>query len=144
MEAGIDGRVDELRFGGSGLIPINILMGVCKSICKIIIANIRGSGFLIKLQKMNNPFYCLITCEHVISKDIINAKRTIEVLYDNQTKKINLVLDKGERFIRDYKYLNIDATVIEILDKDNIEKNFFLEPDLRYLNDYGKYLNKMI
>ena len=123
MEAGINGRVNELRFGGSGLIPINILMSVCKSICKIKIANIRGSGFLIKLKKMNNNFYCLITCEHVISKDIINAKRTIEVLYDNQTKKINIALDKAKRFIRDYKYLNIDSTIIEILDKNNIENN---------------------
>ena len=70
MEDGINGRVNELRFGGSGLIPINILMSVCKSICKIIIGNIRGSGFLIKLKRGNYPFYCLITCEHVISKDI--------------------------------------------------------------------------
>ena len=145
MEEGIDGRRNELRIGGSALgVPANTLRNVCKSICKIIIGNIRGSGFLIKLKKMNNPFYCLITCEHVISKDIINAKRKIEVLYDNQFRNINIVLDKTKRFIRDYKYLNIDATVIEILDEDNIEKNYFLEPDLRYLNDYGKYLNKMI
>ena len=48
--------------------PNNIFSNVINSICKIKYDNIVGTGFLIKLEKDKMPFYCLISCEHVIEK----------------------------------------------------------------------------
>ncbi len=36
-----------------------------KTICKINVSNKIGLGFLIKLNRGNNPFYCLMTDGHV-------------------------------------------------------------------------------
>ena len=58
---------------------------VSRSICKIIIDNIIGSGFLIKLIKGNKDIYCLMTNEHIIKKEYINNKK-IEIYYDNEYK----------------------------------------------------------
>ena len=40
--------------------------------------------------------------------------------------------------------MNIDATVIEILPKDNIDQDFFLSPLLDYMYDISKLENKKI
>ena len=40
-----------------------------KSLCKIIFPpKLLGSGFLIQLFKIDQPFYCLMTNEHVVTK----------------------------------------------------------------------------
>ena len=117
---------------------------VCKSVWKIIVSNKIGSGFLIKLYRGNNPFYCLMTNEHVITKEIIELKETIEIYYDNENIRKEIKLDIGERCIKGYLNLEIDALIIEILEKDNINKDYFLLPDLEYLNGYKHYINKEI
>ena len=40
--------------------------------------------------------------------------------------------------------MNIDITVIEILSKDDIDKNYFLLPVIDYISDYNKVINKEI
>ena len=40
--------------------------------------------------------------------------------------------------------MNIDATVIEILPKDDIDKNYFLLPVIDYIYDYEELINKEI
>jgi V8-like Glu-specific endopeptidase len=120
------------------------LYGVCKSICKIISSTKSGTGFLIKLYKGNEEFYCLMTNEHVIDKEMVKSNDKIKVFYDNQTKMIPIILNEKERFIRDYQYICIDLTVVEILDKDNINKDYFLLPDLEYVNGYEQYKDKEI
>ena len=57
-----------------------------------------------------------MTCEHVINKKMIASKETINVQYDCKNKSIDIKLES--RFIKCYKYLGIDAIVIEILEKD--------------------------
>ena len=39
------------------------------------IPNTSGSGFLIKLFKGTKDFFCLITCEHVIKKEMVNNEK---------------------------------------------------------------------
>ena len=117
---------------------------VCKSICKIVISNKIDSGFLIKLYRGNNPFYCLMTNEHAITKEMIELKETIEIYYDNGNIRKEIKIDTEERYIKDYKNLEIDALIIEILEKDNINKDYFLLPDLEYINGYENYINKEI
>ena len=102
-----------------------------KCIRRIVIDNkIYGTGFLMELEKENTPFYCLITNEHVISEVLIEDNRTIEILFPQNSEegKLCIKLNKNERFIRNYGYLGIDATVIQIFPENNeINKEFFFK-----------------
>ena len=118
----------------------------CKSICKIIIpfsnSYNKGTGFLIKLYKGDNPFFCLMTNEHVISKDIIESNKKIEIFYDYEKEMRTIILNKNERYIEEYTDMDLDITIIEIINKDNIDKRYFLLPYLDYnnLENKNKYL----
>ena len=101
-------------------------------------------GFFLKLDRKQSPFYCLMSNEHAIDKKMIESKESIEIYYDNQHKKINIILDKMKRYIRDYRYLGIDATIVEILPEDKIPKDYFLLPNLNYITGYDQFLNKKI
>ena len=61
---------------------------------------------------------------------MIELKGTIEINYDNGNIRKEINIDKEERYIKDYKNLEIDAVIIEILEKDNINEDYFLLPDL--------------
>ena len=114
------------------MIPLDSILISAKSICKIKVPFHRGSGFLIKLS----DFFCLITNEHVVTKNLIKQKDTIMVYYDKEKKFIKIKLDPNERIIREFTYIDIDATVIEILPEDNIDQKFFLLPLDEYMNDF--------
>ena len=103
-----------------------------------------GSGFFIQFKKNNGKtFYGLMTNEHVITPEIIKAKKKIKISYKKQKKNLIIELDPEDRFIKYYKdSLKIDATVIQILDKDNIENNYFLTPNYDY--DYQQIKGKTI
>ena len=115
-----------------------------KSICKIVISKVMGKGYLIKLEKKENPFYCLISSENVIKEKMVDLKRNITVFYNNEKEKIEITLDKDERFIRSYKYMKINLIVVQILPKDNIGEEYFLLPNLDYINGYEQFDNKDI
>ena len=138
-------RINEELIIQSPIMQIDpFIFKASKSICKILTKQKVATGFLIKLYKGDDPFYCLMTNEHVISHDLIDNKEEIEIYYANQEMRAKINLDKNERFIRDYMFINIDAIVIEILVKDKINEYFFLMPNLDYLNDYDSLLNKKI
>ena len=137
-------RINEVILSSGVLKQLNILYDACKSTCSIITNSGIGSGFFIKLEKNNNPFYCLMSNEHVLQRKMIDSKETIEVFYENQHKKINIKLDKDKRFIRDFRYLRIDITVVEILEEDNVKEDNFLLPNLYYINGYNDFLNQKI
>ena len=83
-----------------------------------------------------------MTCEHAINKRMINSKETINVKYNCKIKNIDIKLDS--RFIKCYKYLGIDATAIEILEKDGIKEEFFLLPNYDYKKGYDQFKYKSI
>ena len=139
-----DNRINEGKIKGSEMQSINILFDACKSITKIIGSNGLGTGFFIKLERENKPFFCLMTNEHVITKEMVEKKEQIEVKYNNQHETIKINLNKNERYIQDYKYLNIDVIVVEIIPEDNIQKEYFLLPNIEYLNGYEQFENKQI
>ena len=126
------------------------LHDVIKSTCKIVIKKSankksKGSGFLIKLSRGNIPFNCLISNEHLINKDLIESEAKIEVYYNFEKKKVEIELKRSERFIQDYQYKKIDATVVEILKKDNIDDEYFLSQNLDYKNkSYNSFINSLI
>ena len=140
---------DEKTIIGSNIFPASYyhqnLIELEKCICRLAIDKKRfGTGFLLKLKKgKNNNFYCLITCEHIITMDLIRNKKYIEINYNYidpkiKSKKKNIKLDENKRFIRSYTYLDIDATVVEIFPgKKEIEKEYFYE--INNINSLNKY-----
>ena len=146
-----DERFDELVIDGSKMKSLAVLMDVGKSICKIKYKDKNnvtkmGTGFFLQLETNddNKPLFCLMSNEHVILKDEIDAKTEIEIFYDNQHKKLKLTLDQDQRFIRDYRYLNIDAVIVEIL-PDEVNKDYFLLPNIDYYEEgYNEFKNELI
>ena len=118
-----------------------------KSFCKISAPGIMGSGFLIKLYKDQQDFFCLMTCGHVIKNDMIERKIKINFYYDSIAARLKVIeLNKNERFIKNFSVSNddLDITVIEILPKDNISPEFFLSPNLNYIYNFEGLKNKEI
>ena len=120
------------------------LLKVSKSICKIEILNKTGTGFLIKLTRNKIPFYCLMTCEHVIEKKYFNTQTTINFSFNYETEKREISLSEGKRYIKDFSDFKIDGMIIEILQSDNISEGFFLSPNLDYTKGYHQFINKKI
>jgi len=139
-----DSRHNEVLIDDSPIyrIPISIST-IFKSICKIVYKNQIGSGFLIKFFKRNKDFFCLMTNEHIITEEIINQKETITFYYDSESKTKDIDLYSDKRYIKHFKN-NIDATVIEILPKDDIPKDYFLIPPIDYMYNFNALLNKEI
>ena len=88
-----------------------------KSICIIIKDNGYGTGFFCKIKYPNNlnEIYCLITNNHIITKDMLINKENIEIKLN--IKKIKISLNSERRF---WSNEEIDFTCIEILKEDNI------------------------
>ena len=137
----------EVEIPGHDIIKIDLeLHEVCKSICKIIIQDDNetyiSTGFLIKMYRKDKPFYFLMTNEHVIKNEFIYSKKTVEFFYDYEKQKKIIVLDRKDRLIQDFYFL--DITIVEILEKDNINKGFFLLPCLDNYNNPNDLVNKNI
>ena len=138
------GRKDEVLIGKNCLTLIDTnIYSTIRSVCKIIINKneSNGTGFFIKLYKNNKDFYCLMTNEHVINKELIDSKEKIVIFYDLQNKRKEIILNENKRYIRDYRYLDLDVTIIEILKEDDIDKEYFLLP---YIGDYAQLINQKI
>ena len=117
---------EETIINGQQIIEIDqCIANISKDLCFIRTPNSSGSGFLIKLFKGNQDFFCLITCEHVIKSEMVNQRETIKFFYDSlNSKSKQIVLNPDERLIQDFRNTNlnemkydIDAIVIEILHK---------------------------
>ena len=143
-------RVNEAIMEGSKMYSIDsCLFDVCHSICKILYKTENGinigTGFLIKLYKGDEPLFSLMTSEHFITKEIKDKKLEIEVYYLNEKKRIKIILDENERFIKTYEDMGIDCTIIEILTKDNVNEDYFLLPNIDYNdNNYSNINNEKI
>ena len=107
---------------------IDNVFTISKSTLLIEYENIVGTGFFIKFMKNNKPLYCLMTSEHIINSEMIALNKSIDILYENKTKKLTIELNKKERIIRTFLDMGIDATIIEILKKDKIKEDYFLSP----------------
>ena len=57
------------------------LYKVIKSVCKIIYENKVGTGFLIKLYKDEKELNCLMSNQHVITKEMIELNKIIDINY---------------------------------------------------------------
>ena len=140
-------EVNEYLFPSEGFYSLDSLITqVSKSLCKIIISQKElSSGFLIQLFKGKKKFYCLMTNEHAITKEMIKQKNyIIHIYYDSQSKYRKIKLNPEERIIKDFRDIQIDVTIIEILPKDDISKDYFLLPLIDYMDNYNELINTEI
>ena len=82
----------------------------------------------------------------MIKNDIIqNNNNFIHISYDNEFKNTNVKLESKKRYIRSFTDNDLDLTVVEILDEDNIPENYFLFPESKtminkkLINKQGQY-----
>ena len=95
--------------------PMNNKYNICRGTVKIIRNNGTGSGFFLKFEKDKNRFYCMVTCEHVITSEITLKEEIIIIKYQNEKKELILQLNNLDRMIFCLKEIyNIDATIIQI------------------------------
>ena len=135
---------NETMIDGQPIIEIDpCVANISKALCFIQTSSTSGTGFLIKLFKGTQDFFCLITCEHVITREMVNQRKSIKFFYDSLNRKLKeIVLNPDERLIQDFRNpkeieYDIDAIAIEILPKDNISKEYFLEPDIESIYNFN-------
>ena len=123
----MENRINEVVIKNKPLKEIDInLSKVIKSVYKIKFKNRVGTGFLIKLNKDKKELNCLMTNEHVITKEMIESNEIIEIENNFEEKMITINLDKNGRFILFNE--EIDITIIEIKREDNIkDENFYCQ-----------------
>ena len=129
---------------------------VSKAMCKIETNKKISSGFLIKLFKGEKEFFCLMTNEHTITKEMIAKRSSFNFYYDNnnfQSRTIDLNPQERYKFkfeknefcvIKYFTNINIDVSIIEILPKDNIPKYYFLLANIDYMYNFDKLINQEI
>ena len=109
-----------------------------KAICEINLPKGYGSGFFCKIPytEDNNQFIpALITCNHVLSKDLIKTNN-INIILNGQTKTLSL---NKRKIWTDEK---IDFTCIEIKEKEDNIYTFFNLDDNVFTNEL--YLNQNV
>ena len=106
------------------------LVQLSMSLCYIDNSLKLSTGFFVKIFKNGKYFYYLITNEHIINNELIKQKKTIKVYYGLGNKMKEKCLNPDERYFKDFRDINIDATIIEILPEDNIEIEYFLSPNI--------------
>jgi len=117
---------------------IYFLQKAIKSICEINLSNGFGSGFFCKIPytEDNNHFIpALITCNHVLSKDLIKTN-SINIILNGQTKTLSL---NQRKIWTDEK---IDFTCIEIKEKEDNIYTFFNLDDNVFTNEL--YINQNV
>ena len=93
-------RINEVEINDRTIKDVDIsFTKVIKSVCKIINENKAGTGFLIKLYKEEKELNCLMSNEHVITKEMIELKKIIGIQYNCEEKWIKIKLDLNERYI---------------------------------------------
>lgn len=100
-----------------------------------------GLGFFVgyPIQKDNNLLNVLLTCKHVLKKDIVYSKKDIKIKVNDAIKNISLSKKRKKWSSED-----LDYSCIEILDDDGIDDYYQLD-DIILKKDYSNdlYLNNM-
>ena len=112
------------------IIKDKMIKNICKFQYKIDNKETQGTGFLCKINLINNiPMPVLITCEHVLNKDFfLNFDRLKFFHFLKGEEKIeNLELNKEKRII--FRNKKFDIVIIEIKEKDNLDIFDFLNID---------------
>ena len=133
----------EEKFIKDSLSPVSIqtmeiiLEQMKNSVCKIHIEGNNGTGFFIKVSYNNKLYKLLIINNHVLNeKDIIEGNK-INISLNNEKIFKEIKIDSNRKT---YTNKNLDVTIIEIKDEDNIN-NFLLLDSNIINNDISNYNN---
>ena len=139
---GSSSRIYERKTNHAAGIPESASKKLYNSIVRIEVENsIAGTGFFIKLKIKEKERFYLVTCQHVIKEEYVRKKKKIRFYYGEYDNEKELEIELKERNIK-YFVEPLDATLIEILEKDNISKDKYLQADLNYKNGYDYYLKE--
>ena len=129
-----------------GFVPDELIDILRESVVRIEIKNLHiiSSGFFIKINLKMKEYKFLFTCAHSIPQEIIDSKTKISIYYGRKNEEIKkkIILDKDQRYIMQNK--DLDVTIIEIKEEDNIYEKRFLHPDLNYKIGLKHYLNSQV
>ena len=118
-----------------------------ESMCKIIFERIennkitkgKGTGFFCEIENKNFPIkYCLFTNNHVLNESNIELDKIINFEYYKNGKYIEKEI-KINKERKVYTNKELDYTCIEILESDDINNYFKIDPYL-YKNNNIEYL----
>ena len=108
-----------------------------ESTCKISNEISYGSGFFCRIpytENENSYINVLLTCEHVLTKDIVLSNdKDIDILINNQPKIITL-----KKTRKKWSNPELDYSCIEIKEEDNIDNDFYQLDDIFLKKDYNK------
>ena len=117
-----------------------ILDQMKESVCKIHIEGKHGTGFFMQVPYDNQSLKLLITNNHVLNEQDIMPGNTINISLNNEQifKKIKIDINRKK-----YTNKDLDVTIIEIKDEDNINKYISLDDkimnnDINIYNDIYK------
>ena len=91
--------------------------------CKLITGN--GTGFFCELQLKNNTMKVLLTCNHVLTENLIKKNSTITFKHQDTIKNLNI---NEKRFVCTNEEL--DYTCIQILNEDNLHDYFKIDTNI--------------
>ena len=113
-----------------------ILEQMKNCVCKIHIEGNNGTGFFIKILYNNKLYKLLITNYHVLKEKNIMIGNIINISLNNEKIFKEIKIDSNRK-----KYTNkeLDITIIEINDKDNIN-NYILLDDNIINNNINNYI----
>ena len=94
-----ENRINEGIIPQSNIIQFQIsTLKATRAICKINTYPKISSGFLIKLFKNEENFFCLMTNEHIITREMVNQRKKITFYYDLESKVKDIYLNSEERY----------------------------------------------
>jgi len=107
------------------------------STCKIILEDGYGSGFFCRIPYTRDEITylnVLLTCEHVLEKDIVLSNdKDINIIIDDVPKIITL-----KKTRKKWSNPELDYSCIEIKEEDNIDNDYYQIDDLILKKDYVK------
>ena len=66
-----------------------------------------------------------MSCGHIITQQLIKNKEKIRFSFDSGKNIGEFNLDENDRFIKDFRDINIDVTIVEITPSENIPDSNF-------------------
>ena len=104
-------------------------------VCKIHLGSKKGSGFFIKIPFRNQSMNVLMTNHHVLNENEISDGKIITISLNNETVIKNIKIDFNRK-----RYTNekLDVTIIELLEKDNINNYLTLDQEIKNRISVGK------
>ena len=133
---------NECYAGNPKPMPESVSNNLYNSITRIRLnSGVNGTGFFMRIKIKNKEMKSLLTCKHVINQNDIDNKITINLYYGPKDNEIlrQINLDKN---IRIMKAFDVDVTLIEIIENDNISKDKYLIANLSYEYGYEIFKDK--